>query len=226
VALPTTYLSRLADIHGRFRPSTYLEIGVCSGRSLALARSETIAFGVDPAPELTERLASSSHLYAETSDRFFADADITHDLRRTPLELVFIDGLHLFEAALKDFVNAARHCARGARIVMHDTLPHDAQMALRDRETQAWTGDVWKVATVLRRYCPSLEITTIDTAPTGLTVIAGIDPDDTTLLDGFDRIVSEFRDVGFDHFQRFGRADLNVVPDETRELERLIPARS
>ncbi len=126
--LPTTYLTRLAEIHGRRRPRAYLEIGVCSGRSLALAGADTIAFGIDPDPQVTETLGSGTRIFHETSDRVFGDREVVRDLERHPLDLVFIDGLHLFEAALRDFLNAARFCAPGATIVFHDTLPHDAQM--------------------------------------------------------------------------------------------------
>jgi hypothetical protein len=224
MALATTYLSRLSDVHGRLRPRTYLEIGVCTGRALALAREDTLAYGVDPDPQLTTTLATSTRLFRGTSDRFFADGTAARDLEETPLDLVFIDGLHLFEAALLDFANSARRCAKGARILLHDTLPHDAQMARRVRETQAWTGDVWKIGLALRRACPYLEITTLDTAPTGLTFVGNIDAFDTTLLDHFDEIVAEHAGLTHADYDRRGRAALNVVPDERFELERLVPA--
>ena len=222
--LPTTYLTRLGEIHGRRRPRAYLEIGVCSGRSLALAGGDTIAFGVDPDPQVTECLGSGTRIFREASDRIFNDPEIVRDLQRHPLDLVFIDGLHLFEAALRDFLNAARFCSPDARIVFHDTLPHDAQMALRNRETQAWTGDVWKTVLALRRLCPYLEITTLDTPPTGLTIVANIDPADPALVDGFDAVAGELADLEFRDFRAFGVEELNVVPDSIEAMERLIPA--
>ena len=60
LALLTTYLTRLAEIHGRRRPRAYLEIGVCAGRSLALAGADTTAFGVDPDPQVTETLSAAA----------------------------------------------------------------------------------------------------------------------------------------------------------------------
>jgi hypothetical protein len=222
--LPTTYLTRLAEIHGRRRPRGYLEIGVCSGRSLALSGADTMAFGVDPDPQVTETLGSSTRIFRDTSNRIFGDRDVVRELERNPLDLVFIDGLHLFEAALRDFINAARFCAPGARILFHDTLPHDAQMALRNRETQAWTGDVWKVVLAMQRVCPYLHITTLDSPPTGLTIVSNIDPTDRALEVGFDAIVDELMDLEFRDYRAFGIGALNVVPDGVAAMERLIPA--
>jgi hypothetical protein len=130
-----------------------------------------------------------------------------------PVDLVFIDGCHLFEFALRDFANAARFCTSRSRIVLHDTLPRSAVMAQRTRQTRAWTGDVWKVVPCLRKYAPYLEITTVDVPPTGLTVIGNINPLDTTLREHYDRLVAEFLELDFDYFDSQGRFEFNVVPD-------------
>ncbi len=222
--LPTTYLERLAEIHGRFRPRAYLEIGVCSGRTLALARPDTRALGIDPAPCLTQPLATSTCLVQETSARAFAERAFTRELAREPLELVFVDGLHLFEVALQDVADAARYCAPQARIVLHDTLPHDAQMALRRRETQAWTGDVWKTVLALRRLCPELEITTLDTPPTGLTVVSNLGAAARALSGDRAHLVRELAALEFSAL-REARAELNVMADSRAAMERLFPAR-
>ncbi|MFL6246061.1 MAG: class I SAM-dependent methyltransferase [Thermoanaerobaculia bacterium] len=221
--LPKTYLTRLAEIHGRRRPRAYLEIGVCAGRSLALAGADTNAFGVDPDPQVTETLGSGTSIFRDTSDRIFGDPGIVRELARHPLDLVFIDGLHLFEAALRDFLNAARYCAPDARIVFHDTLPHDAQMALRNRETQAWTGDVWKAVLALKRLRPYLEITTLDTPPTGLTIVGNIDPADRFDAEEVEVVARELMELGFRDFHSLGMAALNVVPDSVAAMERLVP---
>jgi predicted O-methyltransferase YrrM len=224
MALSTDYLSRLDLIHRRKRPRTYLEIGVWSGRSLSLAGPDTLAIGVDPNPEITERLPPRARIFCETSDRFFATRDVHKEFDFLPIDLVFIDGFHHFEYALRDFINAARYCAPESLIVIHDVLPHDARMAERTRETEAWTGDVWKLIPALRKYVPRLQITTLDTPPTGLSLIGNIDSADTTLLDNYERIVSEFIDLDFDYFESRGRPEMNIIPDGLAEIERLIAA--
>src|ERR1044072_1705742 len=147
--LLTHYRSRLAHIHSRKRPRTYLEIGVWSGRSLSLAGPDTLTIGVDPDPQITEKLPQRVKIFCETSDQFFATRDVSREFDGLPIDLVFIDGFHHFEYALRDFINTSKCCAPGSLIVIHDVLPHDARMAQRTRETEAWTGDVWKVIPAL-----------------------------------------------------------------------------
>src|SRR6266851_2443367 len=46
------YLKIIAMLHSHLRPRTYLEIGVETGQSIALARRETRAIGIDPEPKI------------------------------------------------------------------------------------------------------------------------------------------------------------------------------
>jgi hypothetical protein len=222
--LSIEYLSRLSEIHQHQKPRTYLEIGVWSGRSLALAGPETLAIGVDPDPQIAESLPPRAKIFCETSDHFFGFRDVNREFEGLPIDLVFVDGLHIFENALRDFANAAKYCAADALIVIHDVLPGDSRMAQRNREAGAWTGDVWKVILAIKKYCPYLRIKTIDTLPTGLSIISGINRIDSTLFDNYDRIVSEFINLDFDYFESQGRAEMNVIADGPGKIERLFAA--
>jgi len=184
------YLKTLARLHVARRPSTYLEIGVHTGRSLALAECPAIA--IDPAPRL-DPSAVRKHwrVFEMTSDAFFAAHDPAAILGR-PIDLAFIDGLHRFDAALRDFINCERHAAAGGVIVMDDCLPtddylgridpKDRSLAAKSSRVEAWAGDVWRVIAVLRRYRPDLDIKLFDAKPTGTAVIGRLDPR-STLLD-------------------------------------------
>ena len=105
------YLELLAKLHQHFRPQTYLEIGIGSGASLALAGKGTVAVGVDPEPQL-EQAPPGTRVFRQTSDEFFATHDLGTVLQGRPLQLAFIDGMHLFEFALRDFINVERHSVR------------------------------------------------------------------------------------------------------------------
>ena len=67
-------------------------------------------------------------------------------LRRGVVDLAFIDGMHLFEYALRDVFHTERHTRWTSVMVLDDMLPRSVDEAARDRHTDAWTGDVFKVA--------------------------------------------------------------------------------
>jgi hypothetical protein len=197
----------LRQLHRILRPRNYLEIGVDVGVSLALSRVPSI--GVDPAFSVTSEQRCDLHLVRATSDDFFARPDpIVHlrssrnpwrNVRRgrpllaryiggTTIDLAFVDGLHLAEFALRDFMNIERFANAASVIVFDDMLPRDIDEAARDRHTVAWTGDVYKVVDVLREYRPDLTLVLLDTTPTGVLVVLGADPSSTVLRDNYDRI--------------------------------------
>ncbi len=202
----------LKHLHKLATPRNYLEIGVSDGRSLALSRVPSIA--VDPDFKINVPLRCDLHLVKATSDDFFSRPDPILHLRsgrnplrnvrrgRTPfghylgggpiLDLAFIDGLHLFEFALRDFMNVERYSAWTSLIVLDDVLPRNTGEAARDRHTGMWAGDVYKVALVLRQHRPDLIVLPMNTQPTGVMVVLGADPFNATLHERYDRLVSEW----------------------------------
>jgi hypothetical protein len=201
----------LAALHHLLRPRNYFEIGVNDGRSLALAAVPSI--GVDPAYKIKVPLHRDARLVKATSDAFFEQPDPLRHLRpserqrglrlriarlamaRRPgpeptLDFAFIDGMHWFEFALRDFINVERHASYGGIIVFDDVLPRTIDEAARDRVTKFWAGDVYKIAGVLREYRPDLVVLAVDTQPTGLLVVLNPDPASTVLRDDYDEIIA------------------------------------
>lgn len=217
------YLDLLASIHGRSRPRTYLEIGMRNGESLALARPETLVIGIDPLPTVWNKLNSDVGLYFETSDDFFAANDVPARLHGQRIDLAFIDGMHLFEYALRDFRNVERSSASDSVIMVHDCLPPSAEVATRERQTALWTGDTWKLICCLTEMRPDLEISTVAVKASGLAVIRNLDPENTVLFDRYDEAIERFQSLGFEHID--GRQDemLHLVPNTPEVIERLIP---
>ena len=132
-------------------------------------------------------------LFRTTSDEYFSRPDPLAPIGGIPFDLAFIDGLHLFEFALRDFIFAERHASARGMIVFNDVLPRTVEEAARERHTKAWTGDVFRVLEVLARFRPDVIVIPIDTEPTGLLAVVGLNPMDTTLADRYDEILSEFR---------------------------------
>jgi hypothetical protein len=190
----------LARIHRVLRPDTYLEIGVETGATLALATTATRAAGVDPAecpsPQL---LPPSAKLYRMESDAFFAVESKESVFGGRGADLTFIDGMHWFEYALRDFVNAERWAANDGTILLHDCLPVTRVAARRERASVFWVGDVWKVLEVLLDHRPDLRIAVVPTPPSGLVVVRGLDPRSSVLGSLMDTIVRDYRDREYLH---------------------------
>lgn len=184
------YLDFLEALSHRLRPATYLEVGVRGGHSLARSTAARNV-GIDPAFSITVPLRGTVSLERTTSDEYFARPDATAWLGR-PVELAFIDGMHLFEYALRDFINVERYCSWSSVIAFDDMFPRNVDEAARDRHTDAWTGDVFWMQDVLRTYRPDLTVLVADTAPTGLLLVTGLDPESTVLADAYDEIVERY----------------------------------
>lgn len=183
----------LGALHRKLRPRTYFEIGVRKGVSLGLSRVPSV--GVDPYYQVTDELHCDVHLVRTTSDEFFARKHPFAHFEEPVVDLAFIDGMHLSEFALRDFINTERFCHPGSVIVIDDVLPRNVVEAGRGRVGSAvggaWAGDVYKVIDVLRRHRPDLVLLEMDTKPTGTLVVLLPDASDRSLAAAYDAEVPD-----------------------------------
>lgn len=108
----------------------YLEIGVQDGecfRSVLVPEK----VGVDPNRGGATVIA--------TSDDFFGSLPPSEKF-----DLIFVDGLHLREQALRDIRNGWRHLSPGGVIVVHDCSPPTERAGGRQQAGGPWCGDVWR----------------------------------------------------------------------------------
>jgi hypothetical protein len=108
----------------------YLEIG-CQGNICFDAVPMMNKIGVDPEGGGTHR---------EYSDDFF--------IKNTNyFDVIFIDGLHIYDQVRRDVVNSIKFLKPGGWIAIHDMLPDDAISEHVPMISKGpWFGDVWKVA--------------------------------------------------------------------------------
>jgi len=193
LALPgEDYFHVLARIHRHLRPHTYLEIGVSRGDSLECVLPGTQVIGIDPQPNLARTPPANVALYAETSDDFFARYSARAELGGQPVELAFIDGMHHFEYALRDFINVERACSSTSVILIHDCYPLDERTARREQTTGFWSGDIWRLLLLLRTERSDLTVRTIATRPTGLGLILNPNPASSVLADRLDELIAQY----------------------------------
>ena len=183
------YLDFLRALHDKLAPPTYLEIGIRHGDSLVLAQGRAV--GIDPFFELRTELGDDVALFRETSDEYFDREDPLAPLGGERVAFSFVDGMHLAEFVVRDFANVERHAEWSSVVVFDDILPRSAEEAARDRRTRAWTGDVYKALDALIRHRPDLICLRVDTEPTGLGMILGLDPLHTELREHYDDIAGE-----------------------------------
>ncbi len=173
----------LQGLHQKIRPRTYLEIGIRTGRSMVLSRCRSI--GVDPFFKIDNPIHCDVQLIKATSDDFFARDEPLAHFDGVPVDLAFIDGMHLSDFALRDFINVEPFMADTGVVVLDDVLPRNGLEAARDRKTEPWTGDVYKVVEILRRRRPDLVVLLVNTAPTGTAVVVGVDQASAILRDAY-----------------------------------------
>jgi hypothetical protein len=220
------YHSYLGHIHDTRKPSAYLEIGVETGATLALAQCPAVA--IDPHFQLQGNpigQRAETYLFQLTSDAFFAK----HDLAKffpAGVDFAFLDGMHQFEYLLRDLLNTEKYAHRGTIVALHDCYPVNTEIADRepnyDSRTDAatriwWAGDVWKLLPILRDFRPDLELTILDCPPTGLVVVRGFKSGEEKKVDA-EAINAAYRhltleDFGIERFRtEFPAVDSRLFP--------------
>ena len=106
---------------------SYLEIGCQSDINFSkIIVNKKV--GVDPQSGGTHRM---------TSDAFFEQNNSNFDL-------IFIDGLHLYEQVLRDIDNSLKILNDNGVILIHDCLPSKIWHQTIPQTHSSWNGDVWK----------------------------------------------------------------------------------
>jgi Methyltransferase domain len=207
------YLDFLRGLHERLTPRTYLEIGVAQGHSLALSRCRSI--GIDPEFVVNQQIVAPTSLVRMTSGEYFERLERTgtRPFRKLPIDLAFIDGMHHFEYALRDFIGVERYCIRQSVVAFDDVLPRHAAEAARGGQPPNWAGDVFRIGPALATSRPDLRLLTVATEPTGTLIVTEVDPSSRELEEHLDDIVRE-------HVQ----PDPQSVPPEVLERTHAIAA--
>jgi hypothetical protein len=218
-------MSILSGFHENLELESYAEIGVHNGKSLALAKNDTKAVGIDPNPVITKTIKSRAKIYPIPSDHFFESYDLFKELGTTRLDLAFIDGLHHFDQALRDFINLERYANKDTIILIHDCIPITRLVGNRERVTPFWTGDVWKIIPCLKKYRPDLNVHVVLTDPSGLGIVTNLDQNSTVLPDNINEIEIESQrlDLGYEYFDLEANRDINMVANNWQSIAEILP---
>ena len=198
------FMSQLSAVHA---PKSYFEIGTNTGSSLRKWSCDAVC--VDPEFIIDSDVVGKKRrlfAYQTSSDDFFRQYDL---LQHFPegVDIAFLDGLHLCEFLLRDFMNTERVCHSTSLIMLHDCLPLNARMAERVYRAgdpgegplwAGWTGDVWRVLFALKNYRPDLSVSCLDCPPTGLVIIHNVNPKSDVLQKVYDEALSYMMSLELD----------------------------
>lgn len=187
------YQKVLSWVHQTLRPSLYIEIGVARGDSLLNTLPTTKLIGIDPSPKCVSR--HNADIYPMTSDDFFAQVEAGAIPGIQGYSLAFIDGLHTYDQALRDFINLEKLSSPDSVIMLHDCIPLDEISASNPRASAFYTGDVWKTLLILVRSRPDLKFCIVPTWPSGLVLVTGLDSKSEVLHENFSTLVDQYRSL-------------------------------
>ena len=212
------YLNFLKALHENIYEG-YFEIGTRTGASLALSKSPSVS--IDPFFQLNICPVGNKDLclmFQETSDSFFENR--LSLLSGLKCQLAFIDGMHLFEYALRDFINLAKISSEKSLFLFHDAIPYSFEMTTRNYKDlprgAAWTGDVWKLVHIFIDAGMKENVKLLTSGPTGL--LAVLNPDErlvSMLENNYDQICSEWLDVNLsgNNIERFYETGVFEKPE-------------
>jgi hypothetical protein len=198
------YIDFLSELSRKRSVKRYVEIGVNKG--ILLSNIHAVhAIGVDPNFIIQANVANHKKictLFQVGSDEFFSEYDCIGAIGGNP-DFVFLDGMHTFEFLLRDFYNIERLSTPTTLIGMHDCLPLNTEMTLRNEQAAYsagrtgkfpgwWTGDVWKIVPIIQQYRPDLRIVCVDCPPTGIVFVTNLDANSTVLKDNYHDIIKEY----------------------------------
>ncbi len=112
----------------------YLEIG-CDQNQLFSKVKIVNKIGVDP---------ESGGNIRKTSDDFFLN-------NSNKFDIIFIDGLHIYEQVKRDIINSINCLEQNGIILIHDCMPDSLAKQAVPRFKMKWNGDVWKAIVDLRQ---------------------------------------------------------------------------
>lgn len=220
------YLGVLKHIHQTIQPKTYLEIGVDKGKSINLSEPTTKAIGIDPVISEDTVLNDNVIFYLMTSDEFFANKEIIEkEFAQDKVDMTFIDGMHLFEFVLRDFINSEKVSTPNSIIIIHDTIPVSKEISVRKTDWdgfEPWTGDVYKIVPILQKYRPDLKLDIIKTNPSGLCIVSNLDPNSNVLEENYETILKEYENYDFDKIVKYFEKNIKLKSEKFSEVEKVL----
>lgn len=146
----------------KFDYKSYLEIGVFYGETFKEVICDN-KVSVDP-----EQYGYTT--FQMTSDEYFSQLP-----ENAKFDIIFIDGMHLWEYCYRDIENSLKHLSPNGIIVCHGMNPFYYAKSSRKQNTDTnfigWNGDVWKSLVKVRTEHSDIYACMIEDCDEGLGII-------------------------------------------------------
>lgn len=165
-------INKLIDTYGFEK---YLEIGVDDASNFLKINCK-YKDCVDPFMSFSTDYNNNKNVFLSTEDdiikyRFIEENILTHkitsddffEITDKKYDLIFIDGDHTEKQVTKDIENSLFALTENGRIVLHDSLPPYKEASLDNRESECWTGGVFRSILKLNTLYTGIKYYTINT---------------------------------------------------------------
>lgn len=145
----------------KFNYKHYLEIGVYNGENYNKINCE-------------QKTSVDINQYGATKFLMDSDEYFNSITEQAKFDIIFIDGLHLWEQCYRDINNALSHLSPNGVIICHDMNPIEEMYQSRNQITGVngdWNGDVWKAFVKVRTERHDIHACMIEDCDCGLGII-------------------------------------------------------
>ena len=87
---------------------------------------------------------------------------------------------------------------------------------------QFWSGDIWRLVVLLKKYRQDLSIHTIAAPPTGLALIRNLDPGSRFIAGNLERLCAEFLRLDYGYLDKDRAGKLNLFPNDWERILSLL----
>ena len=87
-----------------------------------------------------------------------------------------------------------------------------------------WSGDIWRLTVLLKKYRPDLAVHTIGAPPTGLGLVRNLDPQSLLLVENHDQLCQEFLALDYEYLDHGKAEKLNLVANDWEQIRVLLGA--
>src|SRR5207248_918510 len=92
----------------------------------------------------------------------------------------------------------------------------------RERDSIFWSGDVWKLIVLLKKYRPDLSLHVVAAPPTGVCLVRKLDPASRFLAENYERLSAEFMALDYSYLEKDRAAKLNLFPNDWSKIQPLL----